>query len=73
LTNIENEQNKTYKPIPFIDGRGRPGKFTARAYRCGCGKDYASVQCLYQHIRIKHDGKRPEGTSACVNYEYFNN
>ncbi|KAL4473814.1 hypothetical protein ABPG74_022678 [Tetrahymena malaccensis] len=34
-----------------------------RNYNCGCGKSYLSYPALYTHLKQKHDGKPPEGTS----------
>jgi hypothetical protein len=30
---------------------------------CGCGKGYTSTPALYLHIKIKHEGKMPAGTT----------
>ena len=35
-----------------------------REYKCGCGKTYLSYPALYTHIKNKHNGKTPEGTTA---------
>ena len=32
-------------------------------YACGCGKRYPSYPALYTHIKTKHEGIKPEGTS----------
>eukprot|EP00331_Platyophrya_macrostoma_P006498 CAMPEP_0176416370 /NCGR_PEP_ID=MMETSP0127-20121128/6311_1 /TAXON_ID=938130 /ORGANISM="Platyophrya macrostoma, Strain WH" /LENGTH=317 /DNA_ID=CAMNT_0017796443 /DNA_START=15 /DNA_END=968 /DNA_ORIENTATION=- len=34
-----------------------------RNYTCGCGKSYLSYPALYTHIKTKHDGVPPTGTS----------
>lgn len=34
-----------------------------RNYTCGCGKAYLSYPALYTHIKTKHDGVTPSGTS----------
>ena len=34
-----------------------------RNYSCGCGKNYLSYPALYTHIKTKHDGVSPAGTS----------
>lgn len=36
---------------------------TGRNYICGCGKNYLSYPALYTHIKNKHEGKAPEGTT----------
>jgi hypothetical protein len=33
------------------------------SYTCGCGKKYPSYPALYTHIKTKHEGIKPEGTS----------
>lgn len=38
-----------------------------RRYLCGCGKDYLSYPALYTHIKNKHNGIAPEGTSLPQN------
>lgn len=40
--------------------RGNTGD---RNYTCGCGKSYLSYPALYTHIKTKHDGVTPSGTS----------
>ena len=35
-----------------------------RDFACGCGKTYLSYPALYTHIKTKHDGKFPEGTTS---------
>lgn len=35
-----------------------------RNYFCGCGKAYLSYPALYTHVRIKHEGVFPIGSSA---------
>lgn len=32
-------------------------------YICGCGKVYLSYPALYTHIKTKHDGVTPPGTT----------
>mgnify|MGYP007082197468 CR=1 FL=1 len=34
-----------------------------RNFTCGCGKSYLSYPALYTHIKTKHDGIAPEGTT----------
>lgn len=34
-----------------------------RNFTCGCGKSYLSYPALYTHIKTKHDGVAPAGTS----------
>lgn len=34
-----------------------------RNYTCGCGKSYLSYPALYTHIKTKHEGVTPAGTS----------
>lgn len=33
------------------------------SYICGCGKVYLSYPALYTHIKTKHDGVTPSGTT----------
>ena len=35
----------------------------SRNFTCGCGKSYLSYAALYTHIKTKHDGLQPDGTS----------
>jgi len=35
-----------------------------RNFHCGCGKSYLSYTALYTHIKVKHEGKAPEGTKT---------
>jgi hypothetical protein len=35
-----------------------------RNFVCGCGKSYLSYPALYTHIKTKHEGASPEGTSS---------
>ena len=35
-----------------------------RDHKCGCGKTYLSYPALYTHIKTKHSGTMPDGTSA---------
>jgi len=35
----------------------------SRNFTCGCGKSYLSYAALYTHIKTKHDGIPPTGTS----------
>jgi hypothetical protein len=35
-----------------------------RNFVCGCGKSYLSYPALYTHIKTKHDGFNPHGTTA---------
>jgi len=35
----------------------------SRNFTCGCGKSYLSYAALYTHIKTKHDGIAPSGTS----------
>lgn len=38
-----------------------------RKYVCGCGKNYLSDAALYNHIKIKHAGLSPHGTTTrCI-------
>ena len=34
-----------------------------RNFTCGCGKSYLSYPALYTHLKQKHEGKAPNGTS----------
>ena len=36
---------------------------TGRNYVCGCGKNYLSYPALYTHIKNKHEGVSPKGTT----------
>lgn len=35
-----------------------------RVFKCGCGKNYLSYPALYTHVKQKHDGTPPEGSTA---------
>ena len=35
-----------------------------RDYKCGCGKMYLSYPALYTHVKQKHEGCAPDGTTA---------
>jgi hypothetical protein len=37
-----------------------------RNFRCGCAKTYLSYPALYTHIKTKHGGKEPQGTTRSV-------
>ncbi len=37
-----------------------------RSFKCGCGKSYLSYPALYTHIKQKHDGEAPEGSTKQV-------
>src|SRR5690349_6474294 len=41
-------------------GKGEAGEGN---YVCGCGKAYLSYPALYTHIKTKHDGVTPLGTT----------
>jgi len=43
--------------------RRRRGDAGERNYTCGCGKSYLSYPALYTHIKTKHNGITPSGTS----------
>jgi len=43
--------------------RRRRGDAGERNYTCGCGKSYLSYPALYTHIKTKHNGVTPAGTS----------
>jgi len=32
-------------------------------YICGCGRNYLSYPALYTHVKTKHDGVMPPGTT----------
>lgn len=36
---------------------------SGRDFKCGCGKTYLSYPALYTHIKEKHDGQIPQGSS----------
>lgn len=38
-----------------------------RNFTCGCGKSYLSYPALYTHLKQKHDGKPPQGTTLPSN------
>jgi len=38
----------------------------ARDFICGCGKSYLSYPALYTHLKQKHDGNIPVGTTRGV-------
>jgi len=38
----------------------------ARDFICGCGKSYLSYPALYTHLKQKHDGNIPLGTTRGV-------
>lgn len=45
-------------------GRRRSKKDKSeRNYRCGCSKTYFSYPALYTHIKNKHNGNPPDGTT----------
>ena len=31
---------------------------------CGCKKEYLSYPALYTHVKLKHDGKFPQGSTS---------
>lgn len=35
-----------------------------RNYVCGCGKAYLSYPALYTHVKTKHNGTEPLGTTT---------
>ncbi len=37
-----------------------------RDFTCGCGKKYLSYPALYTHVKTKHGGVTPSGTTAPV-------
>ena len=34
-----------------------------RRFKCSCGKSYLSYPALYTHVKYKHGGQAPEGTT----------
>jgi len=43
--------------------RRTKGEASEGSYICGCGKIYLSYPALYTHIKTKHDGVTPSGTT----------
>lgn len=43
--------------------RRAKGEAGEGSYICGCGKVYLSYPALYTHIKTKHEGVTPVGTS----------
>lgn len=38
----------------------------SRDYKCGCGRSYLSYPALYTHIKTKHGGDPPPGTTKQI-------
>ena len=36
----------------------------SRDFKCGCGKEYASLAALFTHVKFKHGGQKPRGTTT---------
>jgi hypothetical protein len=51
---------------PGSDPKKRRTKLdpSERVFRCGCGKTYLSYPALYTHVKQKHDGTPPEGSTS---------
>ncbi|CAD8141314.1 unnamed protein product [Paramecium octaurelia] len=43
--------------------RRRRNDQSSRDYTCGCGKSYLSYPALYTHLKQKHQGSPPQGTT----------
>ena len=39
---------------------------SGRDFKCGCGKTYLSYPALYTHIKEKHNGNIPDGSSKPI-------
>lgn len=56
--------NKTEMPSILQKNKRRSKKDkTGRNFKCGCGKTYLSYPALYTHIKNKHGGENPPGTT----------
>ena len=64
--NAKNEQHAPEHSNFKEKDRKRRSKLdpVGRNFECGCGKMYLSYPALYTHIKTKHGGINPEGTSA---------
>lgn len=64
---MDDSQNPGNDPSQPGEGGGtkrrRRGDAGERNYTCGCGKSYLSYPALYTHIKTKHNGITPAGTS----------
>ena len=59
----EEERKSQGKPSPLKQKRRTRSDSEHRDYICGCGKSYLSYPALYTHLKQKHEGKTPAGTS----------
>jgi hypothetical protein len=63
-TNLMNLRNSGDAGGFLQRGRRRSKKDNAeRNNICGCGKDYLSYPALYTHVKQKHNGEAPPGTT----------
>lgn len=59
------EESKSPKSIEKQKHKRRSkGDEYGRDYTCGCGKRYLSYPALYTHIKTKHSGITPSGTTV---------
>ena len=56
----QNGQGSDSNPAKRRRAKGETGEGN---YICGCGKIYLSYPALYTHIKTKHDGVTPPGTT----------
>jgi len=49
---------------PLKSKRRTRNDLSDRDYKCGCGKMYLSYPALYTHVKQKHEGCAPDGTTA---------
>ncbi|CAD8049229.1 unnamed protein product [Paramecium primaurelia] len=57
--------NSTNKDDASVQARARRRRNdqSSRDYTCGCGKSYLSYPALYTHLKQKHQGSPPQGTT----------
>ena len=68
-----NEQASRQEEVIFLDRKSAKKKARRRRYakdigkrnfKCGCGRRYASLAALFTHVKFKHGGVRPKGTTT---------
>ena len=59
----EEEHKSQGKQSPTKQKRRTRSDSEHRNYICGCGKSYLSYPALYTHLKQKHEGKMPLGTT----------
>lgn len=64
LDNEEDKMNSLSSRRAQKHKRRSKGDEHGRDYTCGCGKSYLSYPALYTHIKTKHSGTTPTGTTA---------